>query len=258
MKLRIYLLLPVLFVCLLILANTLFLPFGFSAIHEGWLAAFWLLISNSGGTVGVSLITILFCVLISMHYKGWRTKLLVTVGSLIAFSIVLGVFARLNEYFIKERLMVERPNIRYLHKNKGFDSKAFYAFDSKDERRRYIREFFEEHPECIVFDGEALHPRVVEHWIHESGYSFPSGHSFNAFLMSTLMAYIILFIYSDFRRRKFFVLPFVWAALVALSRVILGVHSALDISVGALMGSSIALLIVRTRIIDKRLVAKEW
>ncbi|MBK3519176.1 phosphatase PAP2 family protein [Carboxylicivirga marina] len=260
MKSRIKQLLLISFISLLILGSTFLLPFGFSAIHEGWSASFWLLVSHSGGTVGVPLITITFCVLISLHYKGWKRKLLTIGLSLVAFSLVLGVMARFNEFFIKEKLKVERPNVKYLHKQKGFDMDAFYAYESKEERRRYLAYFLRSNADEMTFDGEGLHPKVIRHWIHETGYSFPSGHSFNAFLMATLMAYIILFIYSDFRRRRFFVLPFIWATFVALSRVMLGVHSSVDITCGAAMGALIALVLVYARPIDKLMMQKtvEW
>lgn len=258
MILRIRLLLLISVICLLILSSTFFLPYGFSAIHEGWSATFWLFISNTGGTIGVPLITLLFCILISMHYKGWKSKLLVITGALVVFSLVLGVFARLNEFFIKEQLKVERPNIIFLHETMGFDNEAFYSIESKDERRVFIEEFFNgQLSQVILFDDEPLHPKVIRHWLHETGYSFPSGHSVNAFLMAMLMAYIILFIYSDFRRRLFFALPLVWATLVALSRVILGVHSPMDISLGAALGCLMAMLIISTRLIDTQLTPKD-
>ncbi|WP_430816130.1 phosphatase PAP2 family protein [Carboxylicivirga sp. RSCT41] len=256
MKARIKQLLIIALICLLVLASTFLLPFGFSAIHDGIAAAFWLFISETGGTIGVVIITLVFCVLVSWHNKGWKRKMLTIVLSLVAFSVVLGLVARLNEFFIKEQLKVQRPNIQYLSSDKGFDSDEFYAHESKEERRRYLVFFLRANAEEISFNDEALHPKVLEHWGHETGYSFPSGHSFNAFLMATLMAYIVLFVYSDFRRRRFFILPFVWATMVALSRVILGVHSPLDISCGAVLGVIIGFCIIKMHLIDRLLKQK--
>ena len=64
-------------------------------------------------------------------------------------------------------------------------------------------------------------------------FSFPSGHSSGAFVLATALLLVyggpVLVIY-------------LWAAGVALSRVLLGVHFPGDILAGALMGSSITLL----------------
>ncbi|MCU4156998.1 phosphatase PAP2 family protein [Carboxylicivirga sp. A043] len=207
MRLRIKSLLILSLISLAVLASTFLLPYGFSAINDGWASTFWLFISHSGGTVGVPLITIAFCVLISLNYKGWKRKVLTIVLSLVAFSLVLGGMAKVNENLIKEHLKVERPNIIYLHQQKGFDKDAFYAFESKEERQRYLQYFLRTQTDTITFDNKPLHPKVLQHWLHETGYSFPSGHSFNAFLMATLMAYIILFVYADFKRRRFISCP---------------------------------------------------
>ena len=238
--------------CLLILTTTYLLPFEFSAIHKGLAADFWLFISNTGGTFGVPIITLAFCLLLSVHYKGWAKKMLFLTISLLAFSAILGGFAQLNEYFIKEKLRIERPNIVFLHENKNFNSERFYNLPTKKERRQYLEDYLNgKTPDYNTFNEKPLHPDVLNHWAHETGFSFPSGHSVNAFLMATLMAYILLFTYHDFRRRSFFMLPFLWATLVALSRVILGVHSPTDITIGALMGSLLAYTIVSSGLIDK-------
>ncbi|MBS2099885.1 phosphatase PAP2 family protein [Carboxylicivirga linearis] len=252
MQSRIKILLISTIICLLTLSTTFILPYGFSAIHDGWAAELWLFISNTGGTFGVPLITISFCLLISLQYKGLAKKMLFLFISLISFSAILGGFAQLNEHFIKEKLRIERPNIIYLHNQKGFDSETFYNLPSKAERRQYLEVYLNEKgSEFITFNDKTLHPEVLNHWLHETGFSFPSGHSVNAFLMATLMAYILLFTYHDFRRRSFFILPLLWATLVAFSRVILGVHSPTDITIGALMGSLLAYTIVSSGLIDK-------
>ena len=64
-------------------------------------------------------------------------------------------------------------------------------------------------------------------------FSFPSGHTSGAFLVATALTILLPpvgiagYLYG-------------WAALVALSRVILGVHFPLDTLAGALLGGSLA------------------
>jgi len=235
----------------LLLSTTYLFPFGFSAIDEGWAAQFWLFISNTGGTTGVPLITICFCLLISIQFKGWRKRITSLTVALFTFSVILGALAQLNEFFIKEQLKIERPNIRYLNENKSFDSHAFYALKSKDERRVYLDKYLESKgADFITFNNEPLHPDVLKHWLHETGYSFPSGHSVNAFLLASLMMYILQLIFTQLAYRLFYSIPFAWATLVALSRVILGVHSPTDVTIGAIMGSAVAYFIIKTDIID--------
>ncbi|WP_438951211.1 phosphatase PAP2 family protein [Porticoccus sp.] len=64
-------------------------------------------------------------------------------------------------------------------------------------------------------------------------FSFPSGHTSGAFLVATALAMLL----PPVGIAGYF---YGWATLVALSRVILGVHFPLDTLAGALLGSSLA------------------
>jgi len=237
---------------LLLVGSSFYLPIAFSGVTNNKLASFCLFISNTGGTHGVPIITLLFCVIIGVQFKGWRKKTTSMSISLILFSLILGGFARLNEHFIKEELKAPRPNVLFLETAYQFNSDTFYQFNEKSERRLYLERFLNlEENQTIIINNQPISPRVIDHWLSETGYSFPSGHSFNAFLMATLMGYILLFIYTDYRRKLFYILPFIWAISVAYSRPILGVHSATDISLGALMGSCVGLILLSTGLVDK-------
>ena len=73
------------------------------------------------------------------------------------------------------------------------------------------------------------------HSVIEAGdeFSFPSGHTSAAFLIVSLL---VLFYGSVF------VIFYLWAGLVALSRLVLGVHFPTDLLFGGLLGSSVAYL----------------
>ncbi len=73
---------------------------------------------------------------------------------------------------------------------------------------------------------------LQSHVIPSDKFSFPSGHTSAAFLMATLLTQTYPLLIGPF---------YVWAALVALSRVILRVHFPTDVLIGALLGHSIAL-----------------
>ena len=72
--------------------------------------------------------------------------------------------------------------------------------------------------------------------------SFPSGHTQTAFSVAT-------FLVLTFRRHK--LAWFLWAALVGVSRVYLGVHFPVDVAGGALTGGAATLLIVKMAMVRR-------
>ena len=71
------------------------------------------------------------------------------------------------------------------------------------------------------------HPKIRVDFKPIERFSFPSGHTLHAFLMVTLLASFF----------PMMVIPlYLWAALVGISRIYLGVHYLSDVFAGALLG----------------------
>ena len=87
--------------------------------------------------------------------------------------------------------------------------------------------------------GNGLEPPDCNPYCIDDDYSFPSGHAATIFSVCTL-AFLLL-------RRRSALLLFIPAALIACSRLVLGVHTLPDIAAGALIGLASAVIIWKIR-----------
>ncbi|MCX7727307.1 MAG: phosphatase PAP2 family protein [Chitinispirillaceae bacterium] len=73
------------------------------------------------------------------------------------------------------------------------------------------------------------YPDIIENIANESGYSFPSRHTSNAFATATSLSIVF--------PKWYVILPsFLWASSIAYSRLHLGAHYPTDVFAGALLG----------------------
>ena len=206
---------------------------GFDGCAPGnlWcLSMYW--ITQSGGWIGsfvIVLITSIAFAFIPLHPRG---RIVMFFRTLLALVVVLAAFAKLNETFIKSTFAVSRPSHRFILKEAG--SKA--NLDSiyllvVPERQKFFRGVVD--TDTMRF--HSIDKTVLSHWIDEAGYSMPSGHTFNAFLLASMLSFS-LFELNERRITIWLCVPMLWAVLVGLSRVVLGVHTPLDVSIGAALG----------------------
>jgi phosphatidylglycerophosphatase B len=149
--------------------------------------------------------------------------------------VALAGNALLNENTVKPAFAIARPNIVTLTETGVLgpdfpDAETFYAVGDKEDRRTVLRNRLTEE------STPQLSSLVRAHWIHETGYSFPSGHTTAAITFAVLLAAIGSSWLSGWRRiAALYVVP-VWALAVAASRTLLEVHTAGDVIAGTVAG----------------------
>jgi len=206
---------------------------------SGSLGAAAVLAADAGGKLGAPLAAALALALVLTRPGPSAAQRGRELGVLLgALAVFLGGGAWLNEHVVKPRLAVPRPNLVELAAAEalGEDAAAFYARGDKEVRRHRLREVLE----APGFHAVALHPAVREHWIEETGYSFPSGHATAALTFATLFVALGLLLLEG-RRRLLIHLLLPWALAVCYSRPVLRVHSPADVTVGGLQGIALGL-----------------
>lgn len=206
-------------------------------------AMYW--ISESAGIYGTSLLIILICTGIAFAVNGIGKKILYFFITLLAMGALLGGLAAFNERVVKPSMAAPRPSHTYLSEKGLIKLEEFYALDVED-RTKALRWATRVEQEKVA----DIYPAILEHWIFESGFSFPSGHSQNAFLLATLVAAIGFHLLKR-RMRYLMLIPVAWAVLVCVSRVAIGIHTKYDVVAGAGIGMLIAFIIILSGLIAK-------
>jgi phosphatidylglycerophosphatase B len=218
----------------------------FSAYLESHvLSEYWLFISDTGTTWGsVISIAIAAIILGTTRQKNMKRGLLF----FLSFGIVLKSFAYINESITKEIIQFPRPSFTYLERLDVLKTDSVYQFKNKTDRM----DFLANHDLSNDTRLSAFNEAVLNHWIITVGYSMPSGHAQNSFLLATVLSAVLLVSLQGYWR-FLFLSPVIWAILVCLSRVAMGVHTPSDVAIGALSGFLIGiiyLLSVRIRLLD--------
>ena len=192
--------------------------------------AYWT--TESAGKIGTLFIVTITSTLYAISLPSIKEKVKIFLKTFLVLSILLSAFAFLNEHLLKPAVKLARPShifmIKQTHSRANLDS----LYTLEEVKRKT---FFQELLASDTLNFKSIDVRILDHWVEEDGYSFPSGHSFNAFLLASILTFSIYQVEHKKIRLLCF-LPLAWAFLVALSRVAVGAHSAMDVSVGAGVG----------------------
>lgn len=213
----------------------------FDLTHGMSTVAYWL--SQSAGKYGALGIVFVMLVLLVTRQGLTSSRRIREVGIiLLVISLFVGGGAAINEHIVKAHLKIPRPNILWLAGEHGEGAlgrtaKEFYEIGDKSARRIPLEYVLRQQSHKPLPMSSA----IEAHWIEETGYSFPSGHSFSAMFLATFFLAIAT-TFVNTRRLDLFYLLLPWAVAVCYSRLILRVHTPLDVTVGSLQGVVVGLL----------------
>jgi phosphatidylglycerophosphatase B len=208
------------------------LPFTASAPNSIWTNISYAFTTSAGPDASLVLL-IATAFFYTIGKSPIKEKLKKFAVSLLSLIVVFGIAAWLNENYTKPLYKFPRPSHQYIL----LTSKASASIDSlykltKKERSNFFYKKITENPALF----KQVDTKIQSHWIEEAGFSFPSGHSFNAFLLAMIIGYAIYNNKYSPGLKWLYLIPFLWALLVAASRVAMGAHTALDVSGGSAMG----------------------
>jgi phosphatidylglycerophosphatase B len=199
---------------------------------DGWLGVLAVRLSDTGSWEQLPFVAIaMLIVIVSRPGLETRRRVLEAGAIGLTLALLLAGNAELNEHVIKPAFAIPRPNLAALADSGalGLGVDEFYALGDKQARREWLG------PRVDALTEPALHPLVREHWLIETGYSFPSGHATASMTFASLMVAIGLRWTWGWRRTLVMLLP-CWAVLVACTRPLLRVHTYIDVTAGAAIG----------------------
>ncbi|MCX8650639.1 phosphatase PAP2 family protein [Gilliamella sp. B2776] len=155
-----------------------------------------------------------------------------TIKKMIAlwFCLVCAILGgQIVKTIIKSQTAESRPYVLWMTKEFHLSDKQFYLLP-KSEKQQFISE--------KLNNSKIIPNWLSKHWQSETGYSLPSGHT----LFSATWAFLAITLLG-FRRHYIIVTAIiVWALLIEISRLALGMHSPIDLLLGILLAWAISLI----------------
>lgn len=165
---------------------------------------------------------ILFCLLLNIK----TTKKIVLIGILLVGAILTG---QMIKAVIKSQTAESRPYVLWMNKQYQLSDDKFYSL-TKSEKKQLIDQ--------LLTNSNMIPTWLRQHWQNETGYSFPSGHTLFAVTWAFLAVTLL-----GFKRHYIVVyMLIIWALLIEISRLCLGMHSPVDLLCGVLVAWIISLI----------------
>ena len=203
-------------------------------------------LTDTASIAGFPLLAAVVVSLVVMRRGVTGKRRVVEAGTvLLAMSVAVIMVTLVNENVVKPLIAVPRPNIVELADAGSLgpefpDANTFYETGDKEVRRTILAGILP------TLDAPALSDSVRDHWGHETGYSFPSGHSIAASTLATVIVGFALAWLTGWTQRIALAVVPLWAVAVVYSRVLLEVHRPLDVVAGTIVGVGCGLVVLST------------
>lgn len=231
----------------LLLVMIVFLfPLEFSGYRNtDTLAPIWYVITLTGGFYGGT--AIIFCLLVFLiiHFKKSERKsghVYLFISIVFSLQIIVTGF---TQFYAKNYFKSVRPTQLYFVEKGFIDKDETEYFELRPSDRS---EYLQKKLDSIEKNLSEVYPPILQSWVSESGYSFPSGHSQTSFFLGTIVAFMIFKLQS---KKLYIFFPLIWAILVSLSRVVIGVHYTLDIAAGAFIGLVFGIIVITLKKVNQ-------
>lgn len=183
------------------------------------------------GAFTALVLVMLFCRLLNLSVKQ-SLILLIIVGVIVLVGLEI-------KSLIKRLTLEPRPYMLWLAEIAEpikLNLTDYYSITEKSRKQELLVEIIHQ----PVFESQHIPNWLMSHWVKDSEYSFPSGHTFFASLFA-LLGVGLLVKQAGIGRIIAFGLV-IWALLVMLSRLILGMHRPVDLMGGTLIALLCALI----------------
>lgn len=161
---------------------------------------------------------------------------------LAAITLSLVISVSLN-HSLKSYFAEPRPNVTWLSQqpNSTLDLTHFYQHNEPQRREVMAATIQQYQSQTGTLSSQppvAVSSHLLQHWVHEVGYAFPSGHTIFATTLVLTASYYLLFSGAIGLNIGLFL----WGAAMGISRMILGMHWSQDVLVSTCLAAVISSL----------------
>ncbi|PJG83304.1 phosphatase PAP2 family protein [Caviibacterium pharyngocola] len=188
---------------------------------------YFLYLVTETGSLPYALLTCAFFIFLYFRaIKDRKTALWIIALMLCSIGLTQGIKSGLKTLFAEPR-----PFVVAMEQHSEVDRQFFYNADRKS-RAYWVRRYYSD----LSLEPQSVPSWLIEHRAKETGYSFPSGHSiFAASWLMLAVGFSELFGKQAPKIKKFVPVIAIWALLILISRLRLGMHYPIDLGVSILI-----------------------